>query len=255
MTPATILPRACTGIDFKRDCMNTQDNNVIRDGNTYYRFSHLWTPSTTNFDGIELATSPSLTGPWEVQVHNFPFGASPASVSPNNFPHDSLVGTARTWAPDVHKIKDTFYLCYTAAVYDTRLEGTRNITNITMDLGMATSTSLLGPWTDHGPLGIPSNNPLYTHIDGTLVQLPSGSSSLIFGSYSSGLFSIDLASPPLHITPGANLQNLITNQFPAENASGRNKREGAFHWRRNGYDYLFFNNGNCCNGNRQPPHN
>lgn len=119
-------PQPCLGV-----CDYIHDPTIIireSDG-LYFRFA--------TFENIQIATAPSLQGPWTPQGPVLPNG----SKVPVAGAHANSL-----WAPDVHKIGDTYYLYYSVSVLGTQESG----------IGVATSTTLeSGSWVDHGPLGIP----------------------------------------------------------------------------------------------------
>lgn len=119
-------PQPCTGV-----CGYVHDPTVVireSDG-TYFRFA--------TFDDIQIATAPSLQGPWTSEDPMLPDGSS---VPISGASADSV------WAPDAHLIGDTYYVYYAVSSLGSQNSG----------IGVATSTSLdSGTWTDHGALNIP----------------------------------------------------------------------------------------------------
>jgi arabinan endo-1,5-alpha-L-arabinosidase len=118
-------PQPCSGV-----CGYVHDPTVVvgPDG-TYFRFA--------TFEDIQIATAPSLSGPWTSEGPVLPNGSKiPISGSNAN----SL------WAPDAHFIGGTYYLYYAVSSL-----GSQNSA-----IGVATSATMeFGSWVDHGSLNIP----------------------------------------------------------------------------------------------------
>lgn len=92
---------------------NVHDPSVIRrDDGTYFLF-------TTN-DLINIATAPSMSGPWTHQ------GSVISGKSIIDLPNNEDL-----WAPDISKVGDTYYLYYSVSDF-----GHKNDS----DIGVATST-------------------------------------------------------------------------------------------------------------------
>ena len=70
------------------------------------------------------------------------------------------------------------------------------------DIGVATSPSMdVGTWTDHGSIGIPSNDASWNRIDPNLFRHDQNAQFyLSFGSYSQGIFQTPMNNPPLTVT-------------------------------------------------------
>lgn len=125
-TQALPNPQPCTG-----GCGYIHDPTVVirQSDGTYFRFA--------TFEDIQIATAPSLQGPWTAQGPVLPNGSTvPVSgATPNSL-----------WAPDVHKIGDTYYIYYSVSSLGSQNSG----------IGVASSTTMdSGSWVDHGPLNIP----------------------------------------------------------------------------------------------------
>lgn len=197
---------------------HVHDPSVIRrsDG-TYFLF-------TTN-DLINIATAPSMSGPWTHQGSVIQ-GKSLIDL-PNN---DDL------WAPDITKVDSTYYLYYSVSDF-----GAKNLS----DIGVATSPSLeLNSWTDHGSIGIPPSI-RWNKIDPNIFRADANSPLLMaFGSFHQNIFQLPMADPPLRVLPGAEASHLERN-------TTNMNMEGAyqFWWPTDGkpFYYLFFSGGACCN--------
>lgn len=205
----------CTGVCQGR----LHDPAVVyrADINTYYRF-------TTN-DGITTSTAPNISGPWTYRGAAFPEG----SVI-------DLPGRMDLWAPDVFEDDGIFYMYYSVSAM-----GSQN-----SDIGVASSSTMdPGSWNDHGSLGIPQNSS-YNRIDPNLFRHSAESEFLLtFGSFWGQLFQVPLTNPPYHIN--GDIVHLAKNDSvrPAGLVSGSTEGSYIFQW--NGFFYLFFSSGNCCN--------
>ncbi len=152
------------------------------------------------------------------------FSAKPSWVAPN----------AGLWAPEVQHLNGQYELYYTAS--DTSLPGGGSA------IGVATSSSPLGPWTDSGtPVVEPhaadccagSRRWVY---DPDVVTV--GSQNYIFyGSYFGGLSARTLSADGLTSDPASQVPIAIANRY-----------EGTEIVHHGSYYYLFASATNCCNG-------
>lgn len=137
------------------------------------------------------------------------------------------------WAPAVKHFNDQYYLYYVAP---TTAQGGSAI-------GVATSKSPAGPWTDSGkPVVAPEPNPynnsfLRAVIDPDEVEDASGQRYISYGSYNGGVSIRKLSADGLTSDPSSEQQIAIDNRF-----------EGANFWQHGGYYYLFVSTTNCCDG-------
>lgn len=122
-------------------------------------------------------------------------------------------------------------------------------------IGLATSSSLSGPWTDHGTLNL-LQRPTYNLIDPYIFQdSPTGPLYFTFGSYWSGIQQFSLLShDSLLALDGSqikaeDIKTLITNS-----TAGAAVVEGAVTYKHANYFYLFFSVGACCNTPDKPPY-
>jgi arabinan endo-1,5-alpha-L-arabinosidase len=225
-------PEPCTGV-----CSDLQDTTLIKrasDG-CYFRFAA--------FNGIQIATSCSLSGPWADGGKVFPNGILDLRASTN----------LEWWALDVHNIDGTYHLYYTISNYHNPGEDI----DVTSALRVATSSDLTsGSWVDQGSLGVPSNRPNYTRIGANiLLDDKLNRSHLAFGSYSFGIYGMQIQLPPLKVDTDFSIRQLIAdNNIPsAGGPSDGNKTEGAFQYKRSEDDYyLFYSRGNCCPSEATP---
>jgi arabinan endo-1,5-alpha-L-arabinosidase len=192
------------------------DPSIIRrDDGTYFLF-------TTN-NKTNIHSAPSMNGPWTHLGSALPAG----SVI-------DLPGRYETWAPDIAKLGDTYYLYYSVSDW-----GAQNKS----DIGVATSKTLEpGSWTDHGSIGIPLDQ-RYNRIDPNLLYgSPNSPPLLAFGSFWDGIFQYPMSNPPLRVAPGSAYSHLEQN-------TTRPNVEGPYQFRwveqATGQDwyYLFFSGG------------
>jgi len=143
---------------------------------------------------------------------------------------------AGLWAPDIESLNGKYYLYYTAS--DTVAGGSA--------IGVATSSSPAGPWTDSGApvvepapapqAGANPNDRRWTY-DPEVVTDDSGQNWLYYGSYFGGISVRKLSADGLHTDPASQQQVAIDNVY-----------EGAQVVRHGGYYYLMGSATNCCNG-------
>lgn len=145
------------------------------------------------------------------------------------------VGTAtnQLWAPAVKHFNNRYYLYYTAPA---TLAGGSAI-------GVATSNSPAGPWTDSGqPVVAPENNPYNgapgrAVIDPDEIQDSSGQRYISYGSFNGGISIRKLSADGLTSDPTSEQQIAIDNYF-----------EGGNFFYHDGYYYFFASVSTCCDG-------
>lgn len=116
----------------------------------------------------------------------------------------------------------------------------------TSQIGVATATSLSGPWTDHGSLNLPQSS-TYNLIDPFVFQDGPGNALwFTFGSYWSGIQQFPVASSLSavdgSIANGGDIKPIVTNS-----SAGASVVEGGTMYKHDGHYYLFFSIGACCN--------
>ena len=142
---------------------------------------------------------------------------------------------AGLWAPEIKFLNDQYYLYYTAS--ETDLPGGGSA------IGVATSSSPLGPWTDSGtpavePHGADCCGPDSRRwvFDPDVVK-DHGQLYIFYGSYFGGISVRKLSADGLHSDPASQKLIAIANRYEGT--------ELVFH---GNYWYLFASATNCCNG-------
>ena len=201
-------PLPCSGT-----CTNTHDPSIaLADDGTYFRFS--------TGGKFAVHNAPSLTGPWKYLGPAIPSGSI-----------INLEGRDDLWAPDVSEVDGTYYLYYSVSSF-----GSQNSA-----IGVATSSLLEGPWTDHGSTGVQSaSGDDFNAIDGNLCN--TGASLLMtFGSFWGDIFQQPMSNPPLKVSGNFSPKNVIFDPTPPQAV------EGAFLYHHSSGDfYLFISAGICC---------
>lgn len=152
------------------------------------------------------------------------FAVRPAWIAP----------TAGMWAPAIQFFNSQYYLYY--AAQDTSLPGGGGA------IGVATSPSPTGPWTDKGaPLVAPEDASCCPGtrrwaIDPEMIQA-NGQNYIYFGSYVGGISARTVSADGLTSDPASEVVITIDNKYEAVNLVAHG-----------GYYYLFASASNCCNG-------
>jgi arabinan endo-1,5-alpha-L-arabinosidase len=186
------------------------DPSMTKQGNTYYTFG----------TGGGYVTSTDLVT-W----------ARGGSIFPNGLPSwtKQYISDPALWAPDVHLEKGTYYCYYAISAWD----------NYDSSVGLATSTSPAGPWTDHGDVvDYKTGGSGVNVIDPDLFVDDNGTWWLIYGSYKSGLRLIALDPSTGKALNGTPSPTVITSSLG----------EGSDIIQHNGYYYVFASRGECCAG-------
>ena len=96
-----------------------------------------------------------------------------------------------------------------------------------------------GTWTDLGSVGITSNpSKPYNAIDGNLVDV-NGTYYLTFGSWSNGLYQVQMNGTPTTVNATSSTVQLSYN-------SADKAQEGGYIFKTSDYYYLFYSKGSCC---------
>jgi arabinan endo-1,5-alpha-L-arabinosidase len=148
---------------------------------------------------------------------------------------DWVADDAGLWAPSLDYFNGQYYLYYTAP--NTDLPGGGSA------IGVATSASPAGPWTDsgtpvvepHAPSCCP-NDRRWT-FDPAIITDDSGQRYIYYGSYFGGVSVRTLSADGLTSDPASQVQITIANRY-----------EGAYVVKREGFYYLFASATDCCRG-------
>ena len=178
--------------------------------------------SNFNFHLIPMLESPDLVN-WTYKGDAF--AAKPEWVADD----------AGLWAPEIKFFNGKYYLYYAASGTDLPGGGSA--------IGVATSSSPLGPWVDSGtpavePHGADCCGPNSRRwvYDPDVVQ-ENGQLYIFYGSYFGGISARKLSADGLHSDPASQVLITIANRY-----------EGAEVVKHAGYWYLFASATNCCNG-------
>ncbi len=150
----------------------------------------------------------------------------------------SWVGDANgVWAPDVVYRKGTWFLYYAAS--DT--PSATGPTGGGSAVGVATSSSPTGPWTDSGgpvvaPQAAPNGAGQRWEFDPEVIT-DRGVTYLYFGSYFGGVNVRRLTTDGLRSVPATEREIAIDNRY-----------EGTYLMRHDGWWYFMGSATNCCNG-------
>jgi arabinan endo-1,5-alpha-L-arabinosidase len=150
---------------------NTHDPSVYKDGDTYYVFS-------TDFKvgenlrpvrpGIMVRKSKDLIH-WDWL--GYALDGVPKEAG-------QWTGADRLWAPDVMKIGDIYFLYYAASKFGTNQSF----------IGVATSKSITGPWTDQGEVYKTTKGNASNAIDPNPVFDEKGEPWMVYGSFFGGIY-------------------------------------------------------------------
>ena len=138
------------------------------------------------------------------------------------------------WAPEIKFLNNQYYLYYTAS--ETDLPGGGSA------IGVATSSSPLGPWVDSGtPAVEPHAAPCCPGsrrwvFDPDVVE-DHGNLYIFYGSYFGGISARKLSPDGLHSDPASQVQITVANRY-----------EGTELVKRGRYWYLFASATDCCRG-------
>ena len=129
------------------------------------------------------------------------------------------------WAPECIYLNGRYYLYYSCST------GGRPSA-----IGLVTSTDLVN-WTDQGMVVFSDNVTRYGSIDASVFQDANSNLWFVFGSHLDGIWMAQL-----NPTTGKRLNSTLVNVARVTDA------EAAYVVRHNGFYYLFYNRGICCNG-------
>ena len=145
------------------------------------------------------------------------------------------VGTSNLWAPDIQFFNGKYYLYYTAAN-----AGSRGNKGSGGAIGVATSSSPTGPWTDSGGPAVEVQTGRWVYDPYVVVDdygpAPSGQRYLFYGSYAGGIFARKLSADGLRTDKTSEVAIAVADRY-----------EGSYIRKHDGLYYLFVSATNCCN--------
>ncbi len=127
------------------------------------------------------------------------------------------------WAPDASYYHNTYYLYYSYSTWGDPNPG----------IGVATSGTPAGPFSDHGKLFFSKEIGVDNSIDPMFFE-DDNKPYLVWGSFH-GIYAIELSADGLHVQG---------NKFQI----GGTNYEGSFIYKKDGYYYYFGSTGSCCEG-------
>ena len=222
LTLLLLLPQTILAQDFhRRDPERIHDpSTVCTENKEYYFFS--------TGHGISLVQEQE-DGRWTRTGQVFERGKLPAwhkeKVPENN---------GHLWAPDVIKLKDTYYLYYSVSSFGKQ----------TSAIGLATGKTLdpKSPewgWKDQGPVISSKRGTPFNAIDPALFKDDDGTLWMSWGSFWNGLYLAQL---------DPKTGKLLDPKNKPTKLAWSAKIEAPFIHKRDGYYYLFVNHGLCCQG-------
>ena len=152
------------------------------------------------------------------------------------------IGDGDMWAPDVAFVGGSYHLYYTAT--NTADNPDPNPDNKRSAIGVATSPSLAGPWTDSGAPVVEPQTPPGTPVEGSRrwtfdpeVLVEGDTAYIYYGSYFGGISVRTLSADGLTSDPASQTEIAISNRY-----------EGVNIVEHDGWYYLLASATNCCNG-------
>ena len=215
------LPQIIFAQDRRRDPERIHDpSTVYTENNESYFFS--------TGHGVSLIKEQD-DGRWFRTARVFEDGKLPAW-------HKEKVPANRghLWAPDVIKLKDTYFLYYSISSFGKQTSAIGLATGKTLD-----PDSTDWAWTDKGPVITSNERSDFNAIDPAIFQDDDGSLWMSWGSFWNGLYLVQLDPKTGKL--------LDPNKKPVQLAWAE-KIEAPFIHKRGDFYYLFINHGICCRG-------
>lgn len=185
------------------------DPTVIKADDGYF---YLY--ATEDIRHTPIFKSPDLVN-WE-----FSGTAFTAETRPDFEPKGGL------WAPDINYINGKYVLYYSMSVWGGEW---------TCGIGVATSDTPEGPFTDHGKLFRSNEIGVQNSIDQFFIT-ENGRNYLFWGSFR-GIYYIELTADGLSILPSAEKKQIAGTAY-----------EGVYILKYNDFYYMFASTGSCCEG-------
>ncbi len=205
------------------------DPTIIRDDNgTFYVYgtqdSAEWGEDFYGVSYLPILSSQDLVN-WKYEDSVFKMFNAP------------MWGTqgAGLWAPDVVKIGDRYNVYYSLSTWG----------DLNPGIGVASASSPLGPFVDHGKILDSVDSNVGNSIDPGVNVEPDGRVYMTWGSFS-GIYMVELTEDGLSVKGDPKDRILIAGVDGGPwNVSSY---EGAYIRKINDYYYLFLSTGTCCAG-------
>ncbi|KAJ5780577.1 hypothetical protein N7457_005737 [Penicillium paradoxum] len=200
------------------------DPNILLHDSTYYLFK--------GGINIPIFKSANISGPWE----KLGTVLSTDSIVPKG-------NRTRPWAPTTIAINGTFYCYYTLSAAGSRDSA----------IGVAMTTALNGTWTDHGVVintGTGAGSAVWPYtitnaIDASvIVERNSSQAYLNYGSFWHGIWQVPLAEDMLSVQKADDPDAVQLTFMPGARTK---PQEGSWMSFRDGFYYVWFSHGKCCN--------
>jgi len=192
-------------------------SGLVYDGSNFYQF--------TTGDGIYSAYSPDLINWTSAPNPVFPIGTWPSWIN------SAVPGFAGTfWAPDVININGTWYVYYSCSTFGSARSA----------IGVASSSSLNGPWTDRGMVVSSTLSSHVNAIDPGLFKDSNGKIYMTYGSFHAGIGVVEIDPATAKVKSGSSV-TIVAGGGGADWEAPYIIKEGSYY-------YLFANRGACCNG-------
>lgn len=144
------------------------------------------------------------------------------------------------WAPDIIFMNNKYYLYYSCSVWGTMSSCIGVVVNKTLDPNDADYK-----WEDMGDIGIHSSGGYVNAIDPAIMRGHDGKIWLTYGSFNrDGIMVTEVDS--VSGKPVSTLRTSVANSWTGGASYGEG--EGGCMTYHDGYYYLFYNKGGCCNG-------
>jgi len=148
--------------------MNVHDPFIYYENGWYYCFSTDYATAATPPQAVQIRKSQDMVS-W--QWVGTAFTSTPAAAK-------SWTGETLVWAPDVQKIGSKYYMYYCNSVFGTNKSF----------IGVATSNSITGPWTDQGLVYKTASGAEDNAIDPNIITDASGRIWMVYGSFFGGIY-------------------------------------------------------------------
>ena len=218
-------------------------SSIVKCGDRYWIFATgdgIYAQYSYDMVTWQVGPSPFTKTEFPAWINDYVHGATDADGQP--------VFHGTFWAPDIIYMNNQYYLYYSCSEWGT----------MTSTIGCVTNKSLNPEdpdynWVDVGFLGLYSYQPgvALNVIDPAVTRGGDGNIWMTYGSFNERgmvVTKIDsISGKPLTSTgniPGTTVANSWTGPYSWDYGEG----EGACMVFRNGYYYLFYNKGGCCNG-------